>query len=58
MVHPDNIPKAGVKVMEKANEDAKSNEVNDDVKTIVIAIDGEDVIKMLRRPQLPVYNNI
>ncbi|XP_058781271.1 uncharacterized protein LOC131655402 [Vicia villosa] len=38
MVHPDNNPKAGVKVPEKVNEDAKPNEVRDNVKKIVVAI--------------------
>ncbi|XP_058768245.1 uncharacterized protein LOC131641949 [Vicia villosa] len=39
MVHRNNILKVGVKVPEKVNEYAKPNEVKDDVKTIVVAID-------------------
>ncbi|XP_058734215.1 uncharacterized protein LOC131605944 [Vicia villosa] len=39
MVHLDNIARDVVEVPDVVNEDAKPKEVNDDVKTIVIAID-------------------
>ncbi|XP_058776948.1 uncharacterized protein LOC131651297 [Vicia villosa] len=39
MVHPDNIFRDGVDVPEEVNGDAMLNEVNGDVKTIVVAID-------------------
>ncbi|XP_058765395.1 uncharacterized protein LOC131638868 [Vicia villosa] len=48
MVHPNNIVRDVVDVLEEVNEDAKPKEVNDDVKTIVVAIDvrQEFIIEM------------